>query len=713
MSRIFHIMLLVSAAMPSCTKKSSGGGESDTALVSSKEVTDPSQVVTSTTPSTMSDTEATSTSSTSSTTTAPAAPTVTLLNVTPPRADYTFSGEIISLDFASSDSVGDAKLAIYTSDSELECNGNFENWTLVAGDIGLETTNYQLSHTESANYTYCLHIAGSAGESYHTNFGSVSVMATPSVWYKADEGVVAENGKISLWQDLSGNGNDLSQGTASAQPTLVGDSHNGLPTIDFDGSQSLSSSTAFTARTVFVSTRISSADQEAADLAQVWGHYNSSAHIGLDARDPGTFSFDGNGSTQAKYMLDFNTESASSFRNGADKQWAYDTFHIIGASFDADIAMQGQSIGVITDHSTHTFGGSLGEIMVFDRELTVTEKKIVQQYFLKRWGEDVSDAAPDEIPSLNAESNAAGLSISWPAAGGSTTSYKLAYQIGSTAPGNCRSGTVVSTANTSYTLTSLDKSTSYGIRVCSENVFASSTDSLSTGLTAIAITLSDEVSPPRTDLMSLWLNSTMGVTSDSGKLSSWADLSGQGHSAIQISASNQPAVIGGQLNGHSVIRFDGADDYLSSATAGTMKAAYVVFRTSSSLQQADHLASLYGEYTKGHIAPDPRAANAGGFSFDGNAGAAAEYSIDRQSLVGPFTNSNVQKWTYDSFHLATVVFQDDVELTEYKIGTLGTGFSIGQHQFGGDIAEIIIYKEALSSAEQTELYSYIQETWGI
>ena len=165
--------------------------------------------------------------------------------------------------------------------------------------------------------------------------------------------------------------------------------------------------------------------QEATDLAQIWGHYPSGAHVAFDARKPGQFNFDGSGGNSAKYSMDTGDESAMSISNGVDKPWAYDTFHVVGASFDSDVSMAGQSLGVLSTLTSHRFGGDIGEIMIFDRELSDAEKTLVKLYLLKRWGDDIDTSPPGEVSNLQASSNALGLSLSWSAAPGSTTGYGL------------------------------------------------------------------------------------------------------------------------------------------------------------------------------------------------------------------------------------------------------------------------------------------------
>ncbi|MAH45420.1 hypothetical protein CMI37_06300 [Candidatus Pacearchaeota archaeon] len=58
----------------------------------------------------------------------------------------------------------------------------------------------------------------------------------PLVWCRADAGVRLNGSTASSWEDMSGNGNDFSQATASAQPTLKSSGLGERPELRFDGS---------------------------------------------------------------------------------------------------------------------------------------------------------------------------------------------------------------------------------------------------------------------------------------------------------------------------------------------------------------------------------------------------------------------------------------------------------------------------------------------
>ena len=62
--------------------------------------------------------------------------------------------------------------------------------------------------------------------------------------------------------------------------------------------------------------------------------------------------------------------------------------------------------------------------------------------------------------------------------------------------------------------------------------------------------------------LQLWLRADAGVDTLNGTVSRWHDQSGNGNDAIQASASRQPLLVAGRLNGIPVVRFDGVNDKL-------------------------------------------------------------------------------------------------------------------------------------------------------
>ena len=63
--------------------------------------------------------------------------------------------------------------------------------------------------------------------------------------------------------------------------------------------------------------------------------------------------------------------------------------------------------------------------------------------------------------------------------------------------------------------------------------------------------------------LALWLSADKGVSAAAGSVSAWEDQSGNLNNAAQADAGLQPQLVDNAVNNKPVIRFDGANDYLS------------------------------------------------------------------------------------------------------------------------------------------------------
>ena len=74
--------------------------------------------------------------------------------------------------------------------------------------------------------------------------GAFSPLQLPglALWLRADQGVTLTSGKVSLWADQSGNGNDVVQNTGANQPTLSTNAIGGRSAINFAGTTFMTNS---------------------------------------------------------------------------------------------------------------------------------------------------------------------------------------------------------------------------------------------------------------------------------------------------------------------------------------------------------------------------------------------------------------------------------------------------------------------------------------
>ena len=205
---------------------------------------------------------------------------------------------------------------------------------------------------------------------------------SPVLWLDAsDTSTITEvGGAVSQWDDKSGNGNDVTQGTAAAQPTSGTRTLNGLNVLDFDGNDLLQSgnfSSALTARTIF---GVAVSDQTASIAYVVDGNVlNNRSAVGISGA--GYRLYQGIG-------INAGTSDTSShiYRAVFD---ATDTLHIDGVSTISGDAgsesMTGATIGAAPS-GVLPWDGTIAEVIVIDGTLTAGEISLTESYLANKWG---------------------------------------------------------------------------------------------------------------------------------------------------------------------------------------------------------------------------------------------------------------------------------------------------------------------------------------
>lgn len=248
------------------------------------------------------------------------------------------------------------------------------------------------------------------------------------------------------------------------------------------------------------------------------------------------------------------------------------------------------------------------------------------------------------------------------------------------------------------------------------NMYGSSTIKMSYKTKSVSFNLNVSFIPKIITGMNIWLDAsdtstvfkdsacTVAATGDTDDVGCWLDKSGNSFNATMSTASYIPKL--NLSDNFGSIEFDGIDDHLEDAHSFTAKTVFIIYKMDSSLQGTGELAQLWGNYTQGHLAPDPR--NAGTWSFDGNVGTTAKHSLNGGSDTGAAsggTNSN--PWSYDTFEIVKGEFNSAVSFTKQVLGTIAPTFSVGDHQLGGQISEVIVYSGNLSVSDTQSIEGYL------
>ena len=221
--------------------------------------------------------------------------------------------------------------------------------------------------------------------------------------------------------------------------------------------------------------------------------------------------------------------------------------------------------------------------------------------------------------------------------------------------------------------------------------------------------------------LELWLKADLGVTSSGGSVSQWSDQSGNTLHATQGTTTDQPTVSTATQNFNPMLTFDGSNDQLTSSFMASIVNNDVSFSTVSNRRSSRSGNYIVGQdgaggtgqylhygyrdnttFTEAFLGADINLTIPGFSSFNpANAGISlsthsstnGKYtSWNQNAILYEATNANTQNLTYNSLG---------------KIGLVVSSF------YEGDLAEIIIHSQELSTTDQQKIRSYLALKYGI
>jgi len=206
----------------------------------------------------------------------------------------------------------------------------------------------------------------------------------------------------------------------------------------------------------------------------------------------------------------------------------------------------------------------------------------------------------------------------------------------------------------------------------------------------------------------LWLKSNVGITKDGSDLvSAWEDQSDESNDVAQATGTNQPLWVDNVQNGLPVIRFDGVDNYMSTAifTGGTLtqpNTIIIVVKMPSNVN------------TFVHDGISDTARHAFWNYLDENSMYAGTY------LSGTTVNSTNFLLYYEVFNGASSLLRKSkIQLFTGNAGTQSlTGFRFGAASgitnfSNSNIGEVLIYDSILSTEDRDNIETYLTDRWAV
>lgn len=290
------------------------------------------------------------------------------------------------------------------------------------------TVNIANNDPDETPYTFKIQGVGTIGGYSPTDIANLKV------WFDADDSAsITTSTGVSQWNDKSGNGHNASQGTGTEQPALISNALNGRSVLRFDGSNDrlvASSMQLFTNSTAPVTTFVVFQSDNVTGQKFLLNHgnvagntfelgyatgLNASGNFGLHrgssqaAVTPGgtianstwyyfTTVVKSSGSTPANVAF-YRFGNALSAANDSNGWLSSGSYRTESTSLD---------IGYRNDNQTGSFSafhdGDIAEIIVYQRELSDTERQHIEYYLATKWA-----LSNPPLPEINVKGNSASI----------------------------------------------------------------------------------------------------------------------------------------------------------------------------------------------------------------------------------------------------------------------------------------------------------------
>lgn len=544
------------------------------------------------------------------------------------------------------------------------------------------------------------------------------------LWLKSDNSVTSGGigTAVSAWADVSGSGNNATQATGTNQPTLQ-NGPNSLPTVQFDGTndfmqlpQGLANFTQ--GASVFVVTKPTTiaSGKRFFEFATSPSHDN----IRIIESAPTGAQFDVNLSDgTASSVLSTSALTASSYQvieamhNGAGigtfltngVQGAQNTMNNIPNVTRTSNYLGRDYSGTSTNYLT----GEIAEIIMYNRNLTVSERQAVEGYLFTRYGLPVSPPAISPGTSIQSGNTTVTITADPIVSPATMTIY---YTDDGSDPNTSPTRQQYTTP---FVITSTKTIKAIAVR---------SSPSATSAIASVTITIDSLTANVSRDQITLWLRPDTGLTETSGKVSQWLDLSGLGYNAVQATAADQPGYVSSEMPilNKPVVTFTssntefmklpiGLSDFSAGASVFVVQkptsiiggASYFDFATSAS-----HDNLKLAEMTNSTFELDVNT-SAGGTS---SVASSTALSTSQYQLLEAVHNGDGSATLYIS---GTQVGQGSVNDITNVVRTgnyLGSAYN-AQNFFNGRIAEVLVYNTALTTAQRQAVEGYMNARYGV
>lgn len=536
------------------------------------------------------------------------------------------------------------------------------------------------------------------------------------LWLRSDAGVVLTSGAVSQWTDQSSQGNHATQSTAGQRPTLTtGAINNGvMPTITFDSSQQqhLTCPTDFADLTSGASIYCVLKPTNSSgtwDPCAFGNASNSDAVFPEIVNSQASFKAY-NGSTSSSVTTTSNPISTSQYQvletilqPGASAGTATGQIIVNGTQEAQSTSMENLTNTSRTNNivgagigPANYFNGGIAEILVYKTALSENERLALRNYFQSKFavGNTPTFSAPSFTPSGGIFTAAQTVSLSQPQ--DATTYYS-------------RDGSTPDATSQWFNSPSITVNQTETIKAKAIGPYFNDS-----AVASATFRIEQNTLPVTRDGLVLWLRSDTDVTTSSGAVTKWGDVSGSLNDAAQSNGANRPTLVSNAVNGLPAIAFASSQFLqlpagMANFTSGA--SIFVVIKPTSVTSGARILDFGNGATSDNLQLQEPSTNAAALYVYSGSSPSSVSSSnaltVGNFQLLEAIHNGSSTATIYtNAVQGAQSTSMNAIPNITRSNNYIGQG-GAGGNNFIGQIAELLLYRRSVTISERAAIEGYL------
>lgn len=207
-----------------------------------------------------------------------------------------------------------------------------------------------------------------------------------------------------------------------------------------------------------------------------------------------------------------------------------------------------------------------------------------------------------------------------------------------------------------------------------------------------------QMSPDALPGLALWLKADAGITLEGNNVLNWDDQSGNNNDAAVFAGSLRPAFVNNVINGFPVVRFDGSNDFLDFPELNNIRNVFWVIKEDLTANSV-HPRALLGHTTQTDFIRGPNKL------------------MWNPTLTAPEVLNGTTRVNFQEVDGITTLIP--TEFSVISVSTTGntsaSSIVVDRLQFqrvwDGDLAELIIFSEALTPEQVIEVETYLADKY--